>query len=77
MAEMRHPDPFEGMSDEELEDEFFAALERDPLRPISLRLPQSVIARSKAVAKERGLPYQVLIKGLIETGLNRLERVRE
>jgi predicted DNA binding CopG/RHH family protein len=74
MGTMRYPDPFEGMSDEEFENEFFEALERDPLKPISLRLPTSTIERSKAAAKERGVPYQALIKGLIEAGLNRLDR---
>ena len=72
MDEMKYPDPFEGMSDEEFETEFFEALEREPLKPISLRLPRSTIERSKAAAKERGVPYQTLIKALIETGLNHL-----
>lgn len=73
MAKMKYRDPFEGMSDEEFENEFFEALEKDPLKPISLRLPTSTIERSKAAAKERGVPYQALIKGLIEAGLNRLD----
>lgn len=74
---MKHPDPFEGMTDEEFEDEFFEALvDEDPLKLISLRLPQSVIDRSKAAAKERGVPYQVLVKTLIETGLGRLEATK-
>lgn len=73
---MKHPDPFEGMTDEEFEKEFFEALDKDPLKPISLRLPQSVIERSKAAAKERGVPYQVLVKALIVTGLGRLEATK-
>lgn len=60
------------MSDEEFEEDFYQALHRERLRQISIRLPESVIERSKAVARERDLPYQVLIKALIEAGLKRL-----
>lgn len=72
-ARMRHPDPYEGMTDEEFEEDFYRAVRRERLKPISLRLPESLIARSKELARERGIPYQTLIKGLIEAGLRRLE----
>jgi predicted DNA binding CopG/RHH family protein len=69
---MRHPDPYKGMSDEEFEEDFHQAVHRERLKAISLRLPESVIERSKQLARERDVPYQTLIKGLIEAGLRRL-----
>ncbi len=70
----RHRDPYENMTDEEFERDFFQALYRERLKAVSLRLPESLIQRSKEVAAERGVPYQTLIKALIEAGLSRLER---
>lgn len=77
MAKMKYGDPYEHLSDEEFEHDFFAALDRDRLKPVSLRLPESVLARSRVVAQARGIPYQVLIKALIESGLNQLERASD
>jgi predicted DNA binding CopG/RHH family protein len=65
---------YDAMSEDEILSEFFEALHRERLKPISLRLPESLIEQSKAVAKERGVPYQALIKALIETGLGALKR---
>jgi len=70
----RHRDPYERMTDEEFERDFFQALHKERLKAVSLRLPESLIQRSKEVAAERGVPYQTLIKALIEAGLSRLER---
>jgi predicted DNA binding CopG/RHH family protein len=70
----RHKDPYEGMTDEEFERDFFEALYRERLKAVSLRLPESLIRRSKEVAAQRGVPYQTLIKALIEAGLSKLER---
>jgi predicted DNA binding CopG/RHH family protein len=69
---MRHPDPYENMTDEEFEEDFDRAVHRDRLKAISLRLPESLIDRSKEVARQRNIPYQTLIKALIEAGLKRL-----
>jgi predicted DNA binding CopG/RHH family protein len=71
-TKMRYPDPYEGMTDEEFEEDFYQAVHKERLKAVSLRLPESVIARSKEVARQRGIPYQTLIKGLIEAGLMRL-----
>lgn len=69
-------DPYEGMTDDEFESEVRAAIEavRQHQKAISLRLPEELLERTKAEAKRRGLPYQTLIKVLLEKSLDRLDR---
>ena len=40
---------------------------------ISLRLPEDLLERTKSEARRRGMPYQTLIKVLLERSLDRLE----
>jgi len=40
--------------------------------PISLRVPATVLARLKAEAEARGMPYQRLLMKLVEQGLEQL-----
>ena len=42
---------------------------------ISLRVPNELLGRTKHVAENRGVPYQSLMKALIDQGVRRLERV--
>jgi len=67
-------DPFDALSDEEFEDEVLDALDRGTTK-ISLRVPNDLLGRTREAAGRRGVPYQSLIKVLIDQGVRRLERV--
>src|SRR5215813_14571410 len=67
------PDPFDDLSDEEFEREVLEALDQATTK-ISLRVPNDLLGRTKKAAERRGVPYQSLMKALIDQGLRRLER---
>jgi predicted DNA binding CopG/RHH family protein len=69
-------DPFDELSDEEFEREVLESLDQATTK-ISLRVPKDLLSRTKNVAAGRGVPYQALMKALIDQGLKRLERVRQ
>jgi predicted DNA binding CopG/RHH family protein len=66
-------DPYDELSDEEFEREILRALELSSTK-ISLRLPNELLERTKRAAARRGVPYQSLMKALIDQGVKRLER---
>jgi predicted DNA binding CopG/RHH family protein len=68
-------DPFDDLSDEEFEREVLDSLDQATTK-ISLRVPKDLLGRTKQVAQRRGVPYQSLMKALIDQGVRRLERVR-
>ncbi len=68
-------DPFEDLSDEEFEREVLESLDQATTK-ISLRVPNELLGRTKQAAQRRGVPYQSLMKALIDQGVRRLERVR-
>lgn len=68
-------DPFDDLSDEEFEREVLDSLDQATTK-ISLRVPKDLLSRTKNVAQRRGVPYQSLMKALIDQGVRRLERVR-
>ncbi|MGH7883034.1 MAG: CopG family antitoxin [Candidatus Dormibacteraceae bacterium] len=67
-------DPYENVTDAEFEQEIEQLLIRGTTM-VSLRIPNQLLQRVRETAKRRELPYQVLMKTLIEQGLNRLERM--
>ena len=67
-------DPFDELSDEAFEREVLEALEHGTTK-ISLRVPNELLGRAREAAGRRGVPYQSLIKVLIDQGVSRLERV--
>jgi predicted DNA binding CopG/RHH family protein len=69
-----HVDAFDGLSDEELESELNRMLQKDGSVTISMRMPSRLLERTKRIAESGGVPYQTLIKRLVEAGLNRMER---
>ena len=74
---MKYPDPYEEMSDDEFHawaDRMMAQAERSRTRSITIRMPEVLIERTKRAAGRAGVPYQVLIKRLVEAGLDQLER---
>jgi len=66
-------DPFDKLSDAAFEREVLEALERGTTK-ISLRVPNDLLVRTRDAAGRRGVPYQSLIKVLIDQGVRRLER---
>ena len=65
--------PYAGMSDEEL------ARELDPRVPdrnrvVWIRLPERLLQRARHVAEREGVPYQGLIRKLLESSLERLDQ---
>ena len=68
------PDPYEGMSDEELDRHFSELItdNRRRQRSISIRFPDELLDELRRFAGELGLPYQTLIKRLLEQDVARL-----
>jgi|ERR1035437_136934 predicted DNA binding CopG/RHH family protein len=66
-------DPYDNLSDEEFEEEVLRALEQSTEK-ISLRMPSDLLQRTRRAAQSRGVPYQSLIKVLVDQGIRRLER---
>lgn len=71
---MKYPDPYEELSDEEFEDQFLRLLEKERSVAVSFRFPQSLLDRAKVAARNLEVPYQTLVKSIVEAGLERLER---
>jgi len=67
-------DPFDELSDAEFEREVLEALAHGTTK-ISLRVPNDLLGRTKQAAERRGVPYQSLIKVLVDQGVRRLQRV--
>ena len=58
-----------GMTRGEMDHEVDRFLESQKTVPVSLRLPRWVIEQAKSEASRRGIPYQRLLRALIEVGL--------
>jgi predicted DNA binding CopG/RHH family protein len=75
MSAFRWTDPYDEMSDEEL-DEYTARAfaKRRSTVAVSLRIAPELLGRLKREAARAGVPYQTFLKGLLEAGVSRLER---
>lgn len=74
-ATRRWTDPFDDMSDEELDahvDALFSARPRTV--GVSLRVPRDLLERLKREAARAGVPYQTFMKSMLEAAVSRLER---
>jgi len=70
-------DPFDDMSDEEFDQHVDALFsERPRTVAVSLRVPADLLERFKSQAKRAGVPYQTLMKSVLESAVARLERRR-
>jgi predicted DNA binding CopG/RHH family protein len=76
MTERHHHDPYEGMSDDELEEHFAQLFEnrRDRTVSVTLRMPEDLVLRTKRIAEAQQIPYQRLIKRILESAVSRLEQ---
>lgn len=69
-------DPYDAMSDEEL-DAYIARLfeERSgPSRSITVRMPEDLLNRLQQLASKQHMPYQRLMKRMLEESVSALER---
>jgi hypothetical protein len=71
-SRMPFSDPFDKLSDAEFEREVLEALNHGTTK-ISLRVPNDLLGRTREAAGRRGVPYQSLIKVLIDQGVRRLD----
>ncbi|HLG71984.1 MAG TPA: CopG family antitoxin [Chloroflexota bacterium] len=70
-----HYDPFDAMTDDELDAELDELVRREPPSvTISIRMPADLLGRTKRAAAAGGVPYQTLIKRLVDAGVSRLEQ---
>ncbi|TMF19414.1 MAG: hypothetical protein E6I35_03655 [Chloroflexi bacterium] len=67
-------DPYDAMTNKEFEAQVIAALNaaKQRQKAISIKLPEALLERTREEAKRRGVPYQTLIKVLLERSLDRL-----
>ena len=65
-------DPYDEMSDREFERHVLEALDHGTTK-ISLRVPNDLLGRTRQAAEQRGVPYQSLMKVLLDQGIRRLE----
>jgi len=74
-AATKWTDPFDDMSDEEF-DEHVESLfsKRSRAVAVSLRVPADLLERLKRQATRMGVPYQTLMKSVLESAVARLER---
>jgi predicted DNA binding CopG/RHH family protein len=73
-AERHQHDPFDGMTAKEFEAEVMASIDaaKQRQKAISIKLPEALLERTRAEAKRQGIPYQTLIKIVLERSLDRL-----
>ena len=70
-----HRDSYEGMTDAELDAHFAELFERrERTVPVTLRMPEELLRRTKRVADARQMPYQRLIKQILDAAVTRIER---
>ena len=69
-------DPYDAMSDDDF-DAYTARLFDEPAGPtrsITLRMPEALLSRLQNIASERHMPYQRLMKRMLEESVSGLER---
>ena len=74
MTRARFPDPYKGMSEEELDRHFYQLIadNRRRQRAISIRFPDELLEELRQLAAQMGVRYQTLIKHMLEQDVARL-----
>jgi len=74
-SSMKWTDPFDDMSDEEFDEHVEALFSERPRKvAVSLRVSADLLQRLKRQAARAGVPYQTLMKSVLESAVARLER---
>jgi predicted DNA binding CopG/RHH family protein len=73
---MKYPDPYEGMSDEEVDEELDRLFgeHRAKTVVVSIRMPEELLTRVKRLAEARKTPYQTLLKRVLDSAVSRIEQ---
>lgn len=69
-------DPYDAMSDDDF-DAYTARLfdeQQEPTRSITVRMPEGLLSRLQRMASQRHMPYQRLMKRMLEESVSGLER---
>ena len=76
MTKARFPDPYDGMSDDELDRHFSTVILENRARQeaISIRFPGDLLTEIRQLAREMGVGYQTLIKNLLARDLAQLQK---
>jgi CopG antitoxin of type II toxin-antitoxin system len=74
MRSTRFPDPYEGMTSDELDRHFASVLtnNRERQQAVSIRFPAELLTAIRSLAREHGVAYQTLIKQLLERDVEHL-----
>ena len=74
MTKTRFPDPYEGLSEDELDRHFsdLISSHRQRQKAISIRFPEDLLKAIRELAHELGIGYQSLIKKLLERDVEQL-----
>lgn len=74
MTTKRFPDPYEGMSNDQLDRHFSQLIveHRQRQRAVSIRFPEELLDEIRELADAMGVGYQTLIKMLLERDVARL-----
>ncbi len=73
--ERHHRDPYEGMTEAELDTHFAELFDRrEQTVPVTLRMPEELLRRTKRLADARHIPYQRLIKQILDAAISHIER---
>ena len=73
---MKYPDPYEGMSDAEVDEELDRLFSKHRAKTVvvSIRMPEELLVRVKRLANARETPYQTLLKRILDSAVSRIER---
>ena len=70
-----HDDPYDGMTEAELDAHFAQLFEqKERTVPVTLRMPEDLLRRTKRLAEARRVPYQRLIKQVLDAAVTRMEK---
>lgn len=70
-------DPYDDLTDEELDQELAALFESPRNAPsvhTTIRLPAEVVTALRRIGASRGIPYQTLVRRILTDAVSRLER---
>lgn len=73
---MKYPDPYEEMSDEEVDEELDQLFAKHHAKTVvvSIRMPEELLGRLKRLAEARETPYQTLLKRILDSAVSRIEQ---
>lgn len=76
LAPENFKDPYDAMTDDEFDDyvDRLFSQSQGPTRSITVRMPEELLSRLQRIAAKRHIPYQRLMKRMLEESVAGLER---